>query len=504
MTAYSIRDDVSFAGEWWLPAEPGRKIPGTLSWSNTRATLQIHDSFVPLRTGPLSQSSQPQPVVHGTTTNSQVVSVLDASWSRGNVSFGGAGLKRPESFISSLVVIGAHVEGQTLYGEVCVRIPGLQTLLGIGRIEETLVSKTEKSAASMLYRTTSLEEERIEIPAIAATLGLGIVRRFTGDRLTHLSITSAACVRIAPDQPKTLEWFLEQLGKATALLVFLVGSRMTADEVTAKVAGSNVDVSMLIAWANGGYCPYQNPHEYFLLRETMAADLSAVFRAWYKAHDAIAMPSELALSVLSSEGLWVHVQFLLLMQALEGFHRAIADDTYIPPDDYEHVRHVLTAAIPSSVEPNHREALKSRIKYGNELSLRKRLNDLAGRLDASLRERIFGATGVVSQKWVTTRNYYTHWDEASRNDALDTAGMYYAIVRLRHFLRVLYLDFVGIPQTAIAKALDGTNAESQHLIQLNHPTAVFGHINVHSIDTTESEAEKPDGESEPPSLPLRT
>jgi hypothetical protein len=160
-------------------------------------------------------------------------------------------------------------------------------------------------------------------------------------------------------------------------------------------------------------------------------------------------------------------------------------------------------AIPASVGANHRDALKSRVKYGNELSLRKRLNDLAGRLDAHLRERIFGAAGTVPQKWVATRNYYTHWDEASRDDALDSVGMYYATVRLRHFLRVLYLDFVGIPQTAVANALDGANTESQHLLQLNHPTAAFGH-NVHSTDSTEPEEEKPNGETESPPLPQGT
>ncbi|MDN5873075.1 MAG: hypothetical protein L0H29_01670, partial [Sinobacteraceae bacterium] len=59
---------------------------------------------------------------------------------------------------------------------------------------------------------------------------------------------------------------------------------------------------------------------------------------------------------------------------------AIADGTYMSPEDYEAVRHALATAIPSSVGADHREALKSRIKYGNELSLRKRINGLAGYL----------------------------------------------------------------------------------------------------------------------------
>jgi len=491
MTTYAIPDDVSFTGAWWLPTGVTRKIPGTLAWSKNKAALELHDSFIPLRSGPLLQSSQPQPVIHGTTTDSKLVSVLDASWSRGNVSFGQAGMQRPESFLSHLVVIGAHVDKETLYTEVRVRIPGLQTLLGIGWIEETFVQKTEHLPACMIYRAHGVQEERIGIPPISATLGWGIDRQFSGDRLTRLSITSAAHLRIAPDQPRNLDWFFEQLFKVTTLLAFIAGAPMIADQVTVKVAASNADAHLLVGWNNPVYCPHRNAHEFFLLRGTMAVNLDAMFQTWFRTYDTVAAPSQLALSVLSSEKPWIHVEFLLLMQALEGFHRAVADGTYMSPDDYESVRHALATAIPASVGANHRDALKSRIKYGNELSLRKRLHDLAGRLDAPLRERIFGGTGTVPPKWVATRNYYTHWDEASRNDALDTQGMYNATVRLRHFLRVLYLDFVGVPQEAIAKALDGTNAESQHLLQINHPAASFGYVNVSSTDMAESKAEKP-------------
>jgi hypothetical protein len=275
---------------------------------------------------------------------------------------------------------------------------------------------------------------------------------------------------------------------------------MKADEVTLKIAEAVPDMSVLVGWNNPGYCPYSSPHEFFVPCQAMSAGLDAVLQKWFDQYDALAMPSQLALSVLSSERSWIHVEFLLLMQALEGFHRAVADRTYMSTADYEKVCSVLTSAIPASVGSNHRNALKTKIKYGNELSLRKRLNGLAERLDTELRKRIFGAPGAVPQKWVATRNYYTHWDEASRNDVLDTAEMYYATVRLRHFLRVLYLDLVGVPPAAIAKALDGSNSECQHLIQLNHPHAAFGYVKVRPPDTAATE--EPSGQDDPPPLPL--
>ncbi|WP_423191407.1 HEPN domain-containing protein [Burkholderia multivorans] len=70
---------------------------------------------------------------------------------------------------------------------------------------------------------------------------------------------------------------------------------------------------------------------------------------------------------------------------------------------------------PNTVGSDHKEALKSRIRYGNEVSLRKRLDALISRLDLPLRKQILGNDGVVPRSWVVTRNYYTHWDNESRS-----------------------------------------------------------------------------------------
>lgn len=125
------------------------------------------------------------------------------------------------------------------------------------------------------------------------------------------------------------------------------------------------------------------------------------------------MPSQLALSVLSSDNLWLHVEFLSLMQALEGFHRATMPGLYTSEAEYEPVKQALNYAIPKVIGPDHKEALKSRIRYGNEVSLRKRVDALVGRLDLPVRKHILGGDGSVPRSWVVTRNYYTHSRQCS-------------------------------------------------------------------------------------------
>lgn len=74
---------------------------------------------------------------------------------------------------------------------------------------------------------------------------------------------------------------------------------------------------------------------------------------------------------------------------------------------------------------------------------------------------------VVPRRWIDTRKYYTHWDEELRTNVLDGQGMYDANVRMRHFVRVLYLELMGIPQEAVLRPLCNSSDSSQLLAQLN-------------------------------------
>jgi hypothetical protein len=265
-----------------------------------------------------------------------------------------------------------------------------------------------------------------------------------------------------------LSWFFEQFGKVTTLLSLIAGCPMAPDHASAVVAQSGAKVEVLVGLREAKYCECKTAGDFFLTRDTLEADLHLMVNRWFETYESVAMASQLAQSVLNSEGLWLHVEFLSLMQALEGFHRALLPGIYMSQKSYEAVKQSLSNAIPKEVAADHRDALKSRIRYGNEISLRKRLDALAQRLSAPLRQRILGASGRFPSNWVETRNYYTHWDETLRDKVLDGPAMHRAGVRLRLLLRALYLDFAGVPQAAIEKALDGTHRESQYLLQLNN------------------------------------
>lgn len=462
---------MEFSGEWFLPAIDGsnpKVISGTLKWSIDRALLSLNDIFKPIEGDVYGDEVYYYPAVHGVTVDSKYVSLLRASRIGSSFNFGPAGMRQSERLISSWVIVGAHVDEQTLYKELKVRIPSLELWLETAKASVSFYEPSQVSPPAFVYSAEQMPEEVFEIPVISAGTGWGINRSTNGDVSTEFTIRTHGYLRVFSETPRNFDWFLRQLGKIKTLLSFLAGGPMGPDLMSAKIADADIVVESLISLREGAPCEYRNVDHFFMLKNGMGADFGSVLSRWFELYDSVSMPSQLALSVLSSKSLWPHVEFLSLLQALEGLHRAILPGTYTSEAEYDAVKSKLSEAIPKDLPKDHKAALKSRIHYGNEISLRKRLDQLIDRLNKPLRSVILGGDGRLPQAWVDTRNYYTHWDASAKSKVLEGIDMYQANARLRMLLRVLYLDLVGISQDAVAKSLSNSSKESQYLIQINN------------------------------------
>lgn len=293
-----------------------------------------------------------------------------------------------------------------------------------------------------------------------------------GDQKFDLSVKTSAYLTIRPREPRALSDLLGELRKATTLLAFIAGSPMAPDLIWAKLDNDAHEVQVLLKLTEPETCAFKSEQEFFMLRDHMQVSLNDVFVKWYREYDTVEMPSKLALSVLCAKGGWPHVQFLGVMQALEGFHRSQNDGRYVvDPEKYRLIEETIINAIPVSVDRDHKNALMARIKYGNEISLRKRLDELVKSLDKDVSKIIFWRDGKIPNRCVDIRNYYTHWDESLRlelGECLDGVKVLQATVRMKLFLRAICLGLVGIPSEKIESALcSKTNSESRYLAHLN-------------------------------------
>ena len=135
--------------------------------------------------------------------------------------------------------------------------------------------------------------------------------------------------------------------------------------------------------------------------------------------------------------------FLNLIQAIESFHRRIFKGEYIPKKDYEDkVYDILVKAIPALEGQDLKESLESKLRYGNEFSLRTRLRDILKRYNEIMPGFIPDKKDFIN-KVVDTRNYYTHYDEDLKGRAVSDESLYYLTQRLRRLLEICLLRELG-------------------------------------------------------------
>ena len=124
----------------------------------------------------------------------------------------------------------------------------------------------------------------------------------------------------------------------------------------------------------------------------------------------------------------------------------------------------IIAAIPSTVASDHRDSLKSRIRYGNEYSLRKRLTKAVESLPPEAIECVCKSIGEFVSGLVETRNYLTHYTDELRGNALRGADLFWASERLAMLLRILLLREFGIDMALIVERV----CRHPRLLQYRH------------------------------------
>lgn len=467
MSLLSLHEDRAYAADWSLPGS-SQTISGQLNYTSQRAELNLNHAFSPLRgTISVSDTKPIYSAVHGVSSKGEALSVLKAQSISISFNFSSGGVRQPERLISSWVVVGAHVTAETLYSSVRFFIPGLEAWLSKPAIAESLKHDSPSGLFTTTFVVRPPETETTPVTAIDATLEWGVSATMSSNPFKSIAVDVRGWVILRPQSPRPLEWFLDEQTKLATLLAFMAGLPMPVDAIQASVGDSIPPLSVLVTLRQAQQCSFKSPHDYFVSRGALGSSFPSLIANWFREVESVLVPSQLALGVLSTKNLWLHIEFLSLIQALEGFHRARFPGIYMAESEYNSVKSALSAAIPTAITSDHRDALRSRIRYGNQISLSKRLNELRGCLGDQLAALIIASDGKVPRIWIDTRNYHSHWDEELRAHAIDGQEMYNANVRMEHFLRALYLLMAGVPQETLIRCLQNSSHTSQQLAQLN-------------------------------------
>jgi hypothetical protein len=161
--------------------------------------------------------------------------------------------------------------------------------------------------------------------------------------------------------------------------------------------------------------------------------------AWIAKQASMDPVFDLYLGLLRETGI-AELSFLIVVQALETYHRRTNDDTVLSSASWEPLREGIATLITAATSGSERMAFINKLKFYNEVSLRHRLKALLGGAAGEICGQ--GGASFINAV-VTTRNYYTHWDAQSESGALRGPALVHATSRLTALLEILLLRDVG-------------------------------------------------------------
>jgi len=274
---------------------------------------------------------------------------------------------------------------------------------------------------------------------------------------TKFVLTNEVFVKMDSSNPRELEVFQHWVSDLGRLIGLLMGditwprkvhlTPLAADDEVREEVPSTISLFFRPVLASDTRRPHH--HEMPVVFEKFVSKLPSIVDHWLS-HDPRFQPvKDLFFYTLYSGDNSPTNRLLNLAHALEAYHRYRIGGQYVDKDIYESFREEIISSLPSSIPSDLRDALKGRIKYGNQFSFRKRLGSLLSSLEPKLRRLVTTNEEPFVKAVVASRNYNVHFDEEDEALAVKGADILFLNQRLELLLRIFFMRDLGFNDSEI-------------------------------------------------------
>lgn len=396
-------------------------------------------------------------VIYGRLIDGTLVTLMDCFTTKTSMRAGGIGIQT--ALIANRGLFGAHVasfeqlavvsytvEISSLSNWTCMRLPRPDVLPNGGGISIHFVRPAPIEV--------KLEDKPFDVKishgwsAPQSTTSIG-VRWHAGLTITAHGKLTFADASEAGSQCQNLMWLL-------------IGHDISLRAVAIKQAQDpSTVIKVLFAQRRKPNHPDVHSAQMLLPYEMIKEEFPRIVASWFARSKQAVLAEDVFFGAMLLESPVVNVKLLAAAQAAESYHRALGTGLYMDQDAYDKAVAEILNHIPACIGSDHRQSLKGRLKYGNEVSLRRRLHELFGRIPNDVAVRIAGNVSQFINKTVDTRNYFTHYDHASEAKAFAGKDAFIAAERLRVLVVANLLHDLGIGGDKLPAVLQRSR-EFQH------------------------------------------
>ena len=185
--------------------------------------------------------------------------------------------------------------------------------------------------------------------------------------------------------------------------------------------------------------------------EEIQNDAERIINNWIEAYEQITPTFNLYFLAKMGMQTYLEERFMALVQGLEAYHRRTSDEKRMDEAEFEGLVENLIEKCPEE----HREWLSRELKYGNEVSLRKRLRDLIKPFKDVIGNRT--KRDNLIDRIVNTRNYLTHYDQSLESEAAQGDALWSLYLKMELLFQLHLPHLIGFNREEINSIM--TNCE---------------------------------------------
>lgn len=415
-----LADANEWSGEWWLPEDPERRIPGVLRYSpEDGLKLTLIGAFedrimVPMEGGvSIDQGSRSWGAIWGAAEHREFT-LMDCLPADSTRTFG-ARVRSPEkqTIVASFAVLGMHLRDQhtQVFARCEVSVENLGQWAASSILGATLGMQDERLDGTGTLTVKPVPETSVEVNGDRFLLGHRHTLPFFDERRgeTVGRVRDTVFLRFAPSESCSLS---EAFGVARLVqdLVSLASHRAAgaiwlrlrmlhdgpADEAPSGGPVPRRDVDVLYRHVAVGEHTAKAVGVHRLFFSCDDIPFEEIIPRWCDVHERLQAASNMILGLRYAPSQYVENNLLSAVGAAEVLHRGLGiDEPPIPHEEFNEFREAMLAQVPEE----HQERIRSAVR--NAPTLRDRLIALAARPDV---EAIASLVPDVD-KWasVTTR-----------------------------------------------------------------------------------------------------
>lgn len=450
-----IEGEYKKTGYFWLPDNPDRKIPGTLTIKDGGyAELEIVGLFDNSIKAVNKQDDLNRIIGH--VEKDGLVTLDKCFYKNKNISLGG--ISKSNIHVNQVLSGVAYDKDEDVtFNTFSFSVDCLDEWVYISGIN--VDTDIENRTATIRYNPpesiTYKLDNQMELEICFAYTLPGF------PNITEAKITQRVYFKLKCNFLRPLSEFIEIAYKITNLMCFAIDDTVSLKRLSATSNeiqqdggnGKSYPVSINIYYASIPFtekAPKKTWHEMLFTFGVIKENAQEVINRWINSYETISPAFNLYFSTKIGAQRYLDGKFLALAQGLETYHRRTSTETLMDVTEFSSLVSIILEHCPE----DRTDWLQGRLMHGNEVHLGKRIKSIIEPFKDHLGNSKYRSKLI--RAIVDTRNYLTHYNEDLKESAAHGKDLWSLCLKMEAIFQLHFLKLIGFSDGEISNVIENS------------------------------------------------